>query len=206
MQDREPFTPDRLFCPGPTPVPQSVQRALIANTGVYHRSEEFYRVVKRAQELLAPMFGTKLPPVILTASGTGGLEAALTALAAPGDPVTLVNAGKFGERWEKLAQVFALEPSIVRIEAGHAPTAAQIVAAIKPTTKAVFLQANETSTGAYFGIETLVPEIRRSFKGFIVVDAISSLGAHAMRMDEWGIDAVVAGSQKGFGLPPGLAS
>ena len=206
MLKRDPFTTDRLFCPGPTPVPKAVHVAA-TETGIYHRSDEFYRVFRRAIEGLQPFFGCKEEPVILASSGTGAMEAALVSLTAPGDEVVVVNGGKFGERWEKLAKTYQCRTAVVGVAPGHAPTAAQILEAIKSQskTRAVFIQANETSTGAYYDPEALAKALRPHFQGLLVVDAISSLGAHRMRMDEWQIDCVVAGSQKGFGLPPGLA-
>lgn len=215
MMDRDLFTPDRLFCPGPTPVPAAVAKASVDNMAIYHRSDEFYAVFRRAALALAPLFGSKTQPIILTSSGTGAMEAVLVNLTAPGDTVVVVNGGKFGERWEKLAAAYGCHADVVRIPWGQAPTAAAILDAIrrqqqgqtKTKTKAVFLQANETSTGAYYDVAVLAKALRSAgdFDGLIIVDAISSLGAHAMRMDDWQIDAVVAGSQKGFGLPPGLA-
>lgn len=204
--NREPFTTDRIFCPGPTPVPKA---ALVAGTetSIYHRTDEFYRIFLRATELLQPVFGSRNRPIILTSSGSGAMEAAVTNLTAAGDEVVAVDGGKFGERWRKLAQAYGCKTEVVPVEWGHAPTAEQILAAIKrqAKTKAVFFQANETSTGVYYPVEELVRAIRKEYDGLVVVDCISSLGAHAMKMDEWQIDCVVAGSQKGFGIPAGLA-
>jgi aspartate aminotransferase-like enzyme len=206
MYERDLYTPDRLYCPGPTPVPNAVVHAA-GETAVYHRSDEFYQVFRRCADRLAPIFGTRTRPLILTASGTGAMEAAMVNLTAQGDEIVAVNGGKFGERWEKLGKAYGCATEVVRVPAGQAPTADQILAAVKKQkqTRAVFLQANETSTGAYYDVERLAREIRRGYGGLLVVDAISSLGAHSMRMDDWRIDAVVAGSQKGFGMPPGLA-
>ncbi len=206
MSERDLFTVDRLFCPGPTPVPEDVKEAG-TEASIYHRSDEFYKIFRRAADLLRPLFGSQTQPMILTSSGTGAMEAAFVNLTDAGDEIVTVNGGKFGERWEKMAQAYRCPAEVVRIEWGSAPTAAAILAAVKKqkATKAIFLQANETSTGAYYGIEELVRDIRKSYSGLLVVDCISSLGAHTMKMDDWGIDAVVAGSQKGFGLPPGLA-
>ena len=206
MSDKELFTTNRLFCPGPTPVPEHVLAAM-SDTSMYHRSDEFYKISRECSEMLAPIFGSKNLPIMLTSSGSGALEAAVVNLTAPGDKVVVVNGGKFGERWEKLNSGYGCEVSVLNLSWGKAPKASDILELIQKQdgTKALFLQANETSTGSYYGIETLIPDIRKSFKGLIIVDCISSLCAHEMRMDEWEIDAVVAGSQKGFGLPPGLA-
>jgi aspartate aminotransferase-like enzyme len=203
---REPFTTDRLFCPGPTPVPSAAVQAGTA-TSVYHRTDEFYKAFQATAAMLAPFFGAKNAPIILAASGTGGLEAAVQNLTAAGDEVVVVNGGKFGERWEKLASAYQLKAEVVKLEWGTVPTAAQLLDALGRcrAPKALFIQANETSTGVYYPVEALVKAVRAKFSGFIVVDCISSLGAHAMRMDDWGVDCVVAGSQKGFGIPPGLA-
>lgn len=135
------------------------------------------------------------------------MEAAVLNLTAPGDRVAVVSGGKFGERWDKLTRTYGCDVNTLEIPWGTAPTVESILTLIKGKgeTKALFIQANETSTGAYYKIEHIVPEIRKHFNGLIIVDCISSLCAHEMRMDEWGIDCVVAGSQKGFGLPPGLA-
>jgi aspartate aminotransferase-like enzyme len=204
---RDLFTPDRLFCPGPTPVPRAATEAAEEYGAIYHRSDEFYKVAMRCAELLKPVFGSATTPLILTSSGTGAMEAALVNLTAAGDKVVVVNGGKFGERWEKMAKAYQCPAEVINIEWGTAPTAAQVLAAIakNPDTKAVFIQANETSTGAYYPVKEIAAEVRKKFDGLLIVDCISSLGAHAMKMDDWQIDAVVAGSQKGFGIPPGLA-
>ncbi len=206
MSERDLFTTDRLFCPGPTPVPSQVTHAGTISA-VYHRSEEFYAVFRRAAERLKPLFGCQENPLILTSSGTGAMEAIVTNLTKVGDEVVVVKGGKFGERWLKLAQTYQLKVAVVDIANGKAPAADELLAAIKSQaqTKAVFFQANETSTGAYYDVEGITRELRKHFQGLICVDAISSLGAHPMRMDDWGVDAVCAGSQKGFGMPPGLA-
>lgn len=204
---REPFTTDRIFCPGPTPVPRAAHVAAQDSAAIYHRSDEFYRDFIRCADLLGPVFGSRQRPVILTSSGTGAMEATLLKLTNPGDEVVCVVGGKFGERWEQLARTYQCQIEVVNVPWGDAPTSAQILAAIRrqKQTKAVFLQANETSTGAYYPVESLARELRQDYPGLLIFDAISSLGAHAMQMDAWGIDAVVAGSQKGFGIPAGLA-
>lgn len=202
--NREAFTPDRLFCPGPTPIPLEVSQA--SNCQIYHRSEEFATIFKQCAQALRPLFGCQTQPIILTSSGTGAMEAVIVSLTAAGDSVVVVNGGKFGERWEKLATAYQCQVTVVTVPWGEAPKPKDIVKATHSATKAVLIQANETSTGAYYPVAKIAQELRISgYKGLIVVDAISSLGAHEMKMDQWQIDAVVAGSQKGFGLPPGLA-
>jgi aspartate aminotransferase-like enzyme len=201
---REPFTPDRLFCPGPTPIPAEVVNASTCN--IYHRGEEFQKIFKSCCDDLVPLFGAKNSPVILTSSGTGAMEAVVVSLTSVDDEVLVVNGGKFGERWEKLTTVYQCRPMVIKVPWGEAPKPSDIIGKITKQTRAIFIQANETSTGAYFPVKEIAQDLRASgYKGLLVVDAISSLGAHEMNMEAWGIDAVVAGSQKGFGLPPGLA-
>ena len=157
--------------------------------------------------MLAPLFGSKELPLILTSSGTGALEAALTNLTAPGDEVVVVDGGKFGNRWKKLAEVYELKLHAIDIEWGTSinPDTLSTVLKQNPNTKAVFFQANETSTGVHYNVEKVAKTIKENSDALIVVDAVSSIGAHKMKMDEWELDCVVSGSQKGFGIPPGLA-
>ena len=204
---RELFTPNRLFCPGPTPSPWFVKEAAL-ETDIYHRSKEFEQIVLECASKLKPLFGVSTQPVILTTSGTGGMESLLVKLTDEGDEVIVLVAGKFGERWQKLNAAYGNKPHVAAIEFGKIPRASDIDRIFKqcPRPKAIFFQANETSTGARLPVEELCQAIRRHNKDtLIVVDAVSSLGAHTLEMDKWGIDAAVSGSQKGFGVAPGLA-
>jgi aspartate aminotransferase-like enzyme len=135
------------------------------------------------------------------------MEAAVVNLTAVGDKVLCISAGKFGERWGKLTQAYQCNASIIEIEWGKAPTPGLFTDFLKanPDTKAIFIHANETSTGVYFPLEAIMQAIRAKTDCLVIVDAISALGAHEIKMDFWEIDCVVAGSQKGFGIPPGLA-
>ena len=204
--DRELFTPNRLFCPGPTPTPWFVKQAAL-DTDIYHRSREFEAIVMDCAAKLRPLFGVSTQPVILTASGTGGMESLVVNLTDEGDEVIVVVAGKFGERWQKLNTSYGNKVHTVSVELGKAARAADIdkAFAVCPRPRAVFFQAHETSTGARFPVDELCSAIRRhNAETLIVVDAVSSLGAHHLEMDKWGIDAALSGSQKGFGVAPGL--
>lgn len=204
---RELFTPNRLFCPGPTPSPWMIKQAGL-DSDIYHRSKEFEELVLASSNMLKPLFGTAGQPVILTSSGTGAMESVVVNLTNPDDQVIVVVGGKFGERWQKLNQTFGNSVTTVDVEFGRAPTSTQIEAAFKqrPKPKAFFIQANETSTGARFDIPAIATQVRKlSPETLIVVDAISSMGAHPVNMDKNGLDAVTAGSQKGFGVAPGLS-
>jgi aspartate aminotransferase-like enzyme len=205
--ERELFTPNRLFCPGPTPSPWSIKQAGL-DSDVYHRSKEFEAIVRSCIDLLKPLYGTKTDPVIFTASGTGAMESVVVNLTEPNDSVMVVVAGKFGERWQKLNETYGNKVTVIPVEWGRAPTTEAVESALKkgPLPKVFFMQANETSTGARFDVGVIAKVIKKhSPETLIVVDAISSLGAHAVNMDLNGIDAVTGGSQKGFGVAPGLS-
>jgi aspartate aminotransferase-like enzyme len=205
--DRELFTPNRLFCPGPTPQPWHTKQAGL-ESDIYHRSKEFEALVTSCAQMLKPLFGTSTQPVILTSSGTGAMEAVVVNLTDADDAVIVVVGGKFGERWYKLNQTYGNRVTSICVENGKAPTVDQITDAFKqcPNPKAFFFQAHETSTGARFDVPAIAAQVRGlSPDTLIVADAISSLGAHTMEMDKHGVDAVTAGSQKGFGVAPGLS-
>lgn len=204
---RELFTANRLFCPGPTPQPWQTKEAGL-HSDIYHRSKEFESLVISCAEMLKPLFGTRTQPVILTSSGTGAMESVVVNLTNPGDKVIVVVAGKFGERWYKLNQTYGNTVTTLCVENGRAPTAEQIndVFTQCPKPKAFFFQAHETSTGTRFDVPAIAAQVRKlSPETLIVADAISSMGAHPVDMDKNGLDAVTAGSQKGFGVAPGLS-
>lgn len=204
---REPFIQPRIFSPGPTPIPLEARFAPL-DSEVYHRTDDFYGLHLKCSEMLRPIFGCDRIPVILTCSGTGGLEAAMCNLTAPGDEVIVVNGGKFGERWEELARRYGCDAKVVRVASGEAATCKELEPVLVScrSPRAFFVQANETSTGVRHPVGELVARVKAQFPGcLIVVDAISSLGAHPLNMNNDGFDCVVSASQKGFGLNPGLA-
>lgn len=205
--EREMFTPNRLFCPGPTPTPWAVKASYL-ETDIYHRSKEFESLFLQCATMLKPLFGSETNPLILTSSGTGAMEAAVTNLTNVGDGVIVLVAGKFGERWEKIVTSYGCQVEVVRVGHGKVPRASDLGDAFRrmPRPKVVFFQAHETSTGARLPVEELIDEIKRHSKdALIVVDAISSLGAHPISMTGMGIDCLISGSQKGFGVAPGLS-
>jgi aspartate aminotransferase-like enzyme len=203
---KDPVIDPRLYCPGPTPIPLDVQIASL-NGSIYHRSAPFQEITQNCRKLLAPFFNGDQLPLILTASGTGAMEAAIANFTSAGEKVVAVNAGKFGERWTKLCKRFLCETLELQVPWGKVPSPADVAAAVtKHNATALCIQANETSTGAVLPVEAIAKEVRQAKPDIkIFVDAISYLVAHPMKMTEWGIDVVVAGSQKGFGTPAGLA-
>lgn len=196
----------RMFTPGPTPVlPEAVlsMAAPILN----HRKEDFKRLFRECVEMLKTVYKTKTDPIILTASGSGAMEAAVTNLLSSGDKALVVVGGKFGERWEELCRAYGLEVVRIALEWGESVDPKDIGRHLErdAAIKAVFIQATESSTGAANDIAELGRVVSRFPNTVLVVDAITGLGCAPIHTDEWNLDVVVGGSQKAFMLPPGLA-
>ena len=196
----------RLFTPGPTPVPEEVMLAM-ARPIIHHRTEEFQETLRFVNESLAYLFVTEQPVMTLTASGTGAMEAAIANTMARGDEIITVNGGKFGERWGKIGRAYGLNVHEIMIEWGRAVTVEQIEESLRehPNARGLFLTHSETSTGAFTDVRGIAAALRPGFDGLIVVDGITAVGAHEMRFDDWDLDVVITGSQKGLMIPPGLA-
>jgi serine---pyruvate transaminase len=194
-----------LLTPGPTQVPPSVCEAL-GRPIIHHRTPQFQNEIKEAVEGLKYLFQTKNDVYLLTCSGTGAMEAAVCNLLSPGDKAIAVEAGKFGERWTELCATYRVDARVVTVEWGQTVTAEQIKNLLKaePDIKAVFITLCETSTGATPDVQAIAKVVHSS-NAVLVLDAISGLGVQDVQTDNWGVDVVVTGSQKGLMLPPGLA-
>lgn len=195
-----------LLAPGPTPVPSEVMLAMAAPI-IHHRSPDFLPVLDSAKKGLQWLYQTKNDVLILTSTGTGGMVGAVNNFFNKGDRVLVINGGKFGERWTKICQAYGLTVDEIIVEWGYAVQPEVVEERLKKyrDIKGVFVQASETSTGVYHDIEALASIVRRHEDTLFIVDAISALVAHDLRTDEWGIDVMVGGSQKGVMLPPGIA-
>lgn len=195
-----------LLAPGPTPVPSEVLLSM-AMPIIHHRSPDFIPVLDAAKRGLQWLYQTQNDVLILCASGTGGMVGTVNNCFNPGDKVLVVNGGKFGERWTKIARAYGLNVKEIVVEWGYAVKVSDVAAALKqePDIQAVMVQATETSTGVRHDVEGLATVIREFPNTLFVVDAISALVAHDLKTDAWGIDVMIGGSQKGLMLPPGLA-
>jgi serine---pyruvate transaminase len=193
-----------LFTPGPAPVPPEVMLEM-ARPIIHHRTPAFSSALDQARERLKPLFGTNSEVVLLSSTGTGAMEAAVINLLQPGEHAIYVNGGKFGERWGKLLAAFGMHGHEVRVEWGRAAHPAQIDEAFKayPQSRALLVQASETSTCAVHPIAPIA-EVTRRRDAMLIVDGITSVGVFEQKMDQWGVDAFVTGSQKALMLPPGL--
>jgi aspartate aminotransferase-like enzyme len=196
----------RLFTPGPTPVPESVMLRM-AEPIIHHRHKEFQDLFVRVSADLQYLFQTSCSVFTLTSSGTGAMEAAVCNLHSPGETAIFVNGGKFGERWGELLKAYGVKAVEVKVEWGTAATPDDVRTALQtnPDARAVYLTHSETSTGAASDIKSIAEVVRSQSDAMIVVDGITAVGAMELRMDAWGIDVVVTGSQKGLMIPPGLA-
>ena len=195
----------KLFTPGPTKVPGAVLSA-VGKQVLHHRSPEFSEKVRHVQDELGRLLQTHNDTLLFTCSGTGMMEAAVANLLSRGDKVICVNNGVFGQRWVDICKVYGVEAIDVVVEWGKsiAPAELSTVAAAHPDAKAIFVIHSETSTGALHDIKALAA-VLKDHQAAIVVDATSSVGVHEIRMDEWGIDVVIAGTQKALMTPPGLS-
>jgi aspartate aminotransferase-like enzyme len=196
-----------LLLPGPTPVPPQVALAM-AKPAINHRGPEFKALLEEVTAGLKEVFQTSSEVVILTASGTGGMEAAVTGLVSPGEKVLVISIGNFGERFVKICQAFDVEAEVMVFPYGEAADPRAVAERLQADTgheiKAVLVQHNETSTGVLNDIQA-ISRARGNHPALLIVDSISGLVAADLPMDKWNIDVVIAGSQKAFMLPPGLA-
>ena len=195
----------RLFTPGPTPLLPAAQFAMAA-ADIHHRTPEFRALYQRVLAQLKEFVGTKNDVIILSSSGTGAMEASVSNLTSPGDRVLVLTAGKFGERWSALAKAFGCEVDVVSAPYGQTFTLDAVKAALKLETRAVFMQANETSTGVRHDVEGVAKLLKQQkSEALLIVDAITGLGTSTLDMDAWGVDVLIGGSQKAVMIPPGLS-
>ncbi len=192
----------RLFTPGPTPLLPAAQQAMAA-ADLHHRTPEFRAMFLRVRDGLREFIGTKEDVVVLAASGTGAMEAAVANLVNPGDAVAVISAGKFGERWVEICRAFGCQLRVISADYGQTPTRGELVAALTPELRAVFMQATESSTGVRHDVGA-VAQMLAGRDTLLVVDAITGLGTTALEVDG-NIDVLIGGSQKALMCPPGLA-
>jgi aspartate aminotransferase-like enzyme len=197
-----PFVKQYLMTAGPTPVPPAVSQAMAAPM-LYHRAPAFVEVYERVLAKLPMVFQTSNDVLTFAASGSGAMESAVANLARPGVKVLACAAGKFGERWIELCEAYGAD--LVRYEPGWGERLDPAeVDRLAEGVQVIFATLSETSTGIVHDIQAIA-EVARRHDAILAVDAVSGLGAAELRQDEWGVDVVVAGSQKALMCPPGLA-
>ena len=196
-----------LMIPGPTPVPEQVLQAL-GKHPIGHRTGEFSQILMDVTADLQWLHQTQNDVYMLPASGTGAMEAGIINFFSPGDRVMACENGKFGDRWIKLAKAYGLVVDEVRADWGQ-PLDPEVIrekleADTEKTIKGVILTHSETSTGVLNDLETINRHVKAHGEALIIVDVVTSMGACSIPVDDWGLDVVGSGSQKGFMIPPGL--
>jgi len=194
-----------LLTPGPTPIPESVV-SVFASPIIHHRTPAFQSLFEDVKNNLKYLFQTKQDVILLAATGTGAMDAAVSNLFKKGDQVITLNAGKFGERWTKLAKAYGLNPIEIQVEWGEAiePKQLEEVVRANPNARGILFQASETSTGVRLPTEEIC-KIAKAANMVSICDAITACGVFDLPMDAWGIDVLITGSQKALMIPPGLS-
>jgi aspartate aminotransferase-like enzyme len=200
-----PFLKQYLMTAGPTPLPPAVSQAM-AQPMLYHRAPAFVPVYARALERLKLVFQTSGDVLLFASSGSGALESAVANLVRPGEPALVASCGKFGERWADLCDAYGAQTIHWETEWGLKVDPAELDRRLGENegVEVVFVTASETSTGVVNDVRELTEVVHRH-GALIAVDAVSAMGAVPLPQDEWGVDVVVAGSQKALMSPPGLA-
>lgn len=198
---------ERLFTPGPTALLPQAQAAMAA-MALHHRTNEFRAVVKSTLQKLQAFLGTKNDVILLTSSGSGAMEAAVTNLVSPGERVLVLSAGKFGERWQKLAKAFGCNVDLVQKPYGESFGADDVNGRLSGANppRVLMVQASESSTGCKHDIAAIARSARKQNPNvLLLVDGITGVGTQALDIDAWDLDIVVGGSQKAVMMAPGLA-
>ena len=200
-----PMPKKRLLTPGPTQVPEAARLAM-AREVIHHRSPEFKLIMTEVLQGLKEILKTTGDVILLTASGSGGMEAAVTNTVPRGGKAIVLEGGVFARRWTHICQAFGIEVVRQEIPWGQAVDPADVERLLKqhPDAAAVFATLLESSTGVAHDIEALGPLVAAT-SALLVVDAISGAGSLPCHTDRWQIDLLVVGSQKALMLPPGLA-
>jgi aspartate aminotransferase-like enzyme len=200
-----PYVKQYLMTAGPTPVPPAVSQAM-ATPMLYHRAPAFVELYERVLAKLPKVFQTGNDVLTFAASGSGAMDSAVANLVRPGTKTLAAAAGKFGERWIELNEAYGGD--VTRYEPGWGerldPAEFDRLLTENDGIEVVFATLSETSTGIVNDIQAIA-EVTNRHGVILVVDAVSGLGAAELKQDEWGVDVVVAGSQKALMIPPGLA-
>ncbi len=198
---------ERLFTPGPTPLLMEAQARTLTAANVHHRTEAFRKIMTETLALLKYYYDTPNDVLIFASSGTGAMEGSVSNLLSPGERMLVGTAGKFGERWFGIAEAYGIEA--VKVESPYGQPVnieamKQKLASGGPF-RAVFIQATETSTAVMNDVRALGEAVKNYPETALVVDGITGLGTSDLRVNEWGLDILIGGSQKAVMIPPGLA-
>jgi len=196
----------RLYTPGPTQIPEAVRTAAMPGP-VYHRSPAFREIFQHVLDDLQYFFQTKQEVLVLTCSGTGGMESCVSNLFRRGEKVLVLEGGKFGERWAEMSTAYGLEVVTMKIPWGRSPDLDELRKLLQQQQNlaAVFCNHSETSTGAFTDVQAVAALVHEHSEALVIVDGVTAVGVLPFYFDAWQIDVCVSGSQKGAMSPPGLA-
>ncbi len=196
----------RLYTPGPTQIPEAVRIAALQGS-VYHRSPAFREFFQLVLVDLQYFFQTKQEVLVLTCSGTGGMEACVSNLLSRNEKVLTLEGGKFGERWAEISKAYGLETITMKIPWGRSPDLEELRKLLHQhkNLAAVFCNHSETSTGALTDVQAVAELVHANSDALVIVDGVTAVGVLPFYFDDWQIDACVSGSQKGAMSPAGLA-
>ena len=202
MEDKQ-----MLMIPGPTPVPEKVLNAL-GKHPIGHRSGDFSKIIAEINQNLKWLHQTENEVLSLNVSGTGAMEAGMINFLSPGDRVLVGVNGKFGDRWAQICEVFGLQTERITAEWGKPLDTEEFRTKLEADSskeiKAVVITHSETSAGVLNDLQTINKYVQAHGEALIIVDAVTSLGAYNLPIDEWKLDVVASGSQKGYMIPPGM--
>ncbi len=195
-----------LMAPGPSMIPEKVLLKM-AEPIIHHRTKQFEAVLSKVHKQLKFIFQTQNEVIMHACVGSGAMESAVVNCFSPGDKILVVKSGKFGERWSEQGKKFGLKVIDLDVTWGHAVRVAEVsrILDTEKDVKAVLTQACETSTGTQHPVKELSDLLKKHPQTLLMIDAITALGITDLKMDAWGIDVVVTGSQKALMLPPGLS-
>ncbi len=194
------------LAPGPTEVPPELLLASAKPT-IHHRTKEFSQLFKSVSSSLKSIFKTQNDVYILVSSGTGAMEMAVANVLSASDKAYVIDAGKFGERWGQICKTYGVDTYVEKLEWGSCYDVSMLENYLSknPDCHAVFTQLSESASASTLPIKEIAQITARYPDCVLVVDAVSGLLAQDIRMDEWGVDVLLSGSQKALMLPPGLA-
>lgn len=196
-----------LMIPGPTPVPEKILISL-GKHPIGHRSGDFSKIIAEINQNLKWLHQTKNEVLSLNVSGTGAMEAGMINFLSPGDRVLVGVNGKFGDRWAQICEVFGLQTERITSDWGTPLDTEEFRTKLEADSnkeiKAVVITHSETSAGILNDLETINQHVKAHGEALIIVDAVTSLGAYNIPTDDWELDVVASGSQKGYMIPPGL--
>jgi serine---pyruvate transaminase len=196
-----------LMTPGPTPVPEKVMLTMAAPI-IHHRTPDFSAAFRAAIDNLKYVFQTEGDVLLFACSGTGVMESAIVNCFSAGDTVIVCRNGKFGDRQKQIAETYGLNVVDLAYEWTEVVKPADVAAALEanPQARGVIVTQSETSSGVLNDVKAIGEIVKPLDDVVLIVDSITGIGAVECKTDEWGLDVVMTGSQKGLMLPPGLAA